>query len=697
MDKIIEELSKLIPFGKLFLKIGLSAELSSLVSLGITFGLIYFLQYGLKRIYNYYKTCKASQDLAPYFDPNKVKMSIKYFIPTRGQNFTPTHEEEPSASTKYIVSKALIPWFIKEVLNGKKDGDKFYLVLADSGMGKSTFMINLFMKYNSFFNFSRKYQIKLLPFGDERIIEQLKQIAKNQNEAKNTILLLDAFDEYKGLLAPEIPDELSDEERFKKILDEIFEIVRDFRDVIITSRTQYFPGQEDQPYELKVPRFDEKGFHKLSKLYLSPFNNKEIKSYLNKKYGILKFWNYNKKKFATNIVANSHKLMVRPMLLSYINYLVDGKTHFDSTFEIYNTLIDKWIEREANKRKYESSSRKKFKDDLAKFSMLVAIEIYKSRKHSLLSVKKEMAEKICINYDINLKGFEITGQSLLTKDVTSNWKFAHKSIFEYYIAKYAIQDIIFGFNLDLTGMDMTKKFIEENNLRTTFLYNYSLQNRNEVFIQKRNENLKHKQKEIETSNSKSYYLSKELVTKQDYSRIVGETLQIQQDDKVFLSPKALFTKYPQHYLFLISKDTQILSKNQAIKFCNNLNRIFSYKIQYNEFGKLVNEEGKKIRNITDIIGFRFPTRNEIDIFIESDLESCEQLKVVNENENIIKLKDYTEQTIKNISMDRYEWTHEFIGENSEINTTLMNFNKKENYTFKVKDRKRYVRLIFINQ
>lgn len=698
MDKIIEDLSKLIPFGKIFLSIGLSAELSALLSLILTFGLIYFIQLGIKKLYSYYKTCVASQDLAPYFDHNKVKMSIKYFIPTRGQNFTPTHEEEPSASTKYIVSKKLIPWFINEVFKGEKHGDKFYLVLADSGMGKSTFMINLFMKYNSFFNFNRKFQIKLLPFGDERIIEQLKQIAKNQNEAKNTILLLDAFDEYKGLLSPDIPDELNDEERFKKILDEIFEIVRDFRDVIITSRTQYFPGQEDQPYELKVPRFDEKGYHRLSKLYLSPFNSKEIKSYLNKKYGILKFWNHRKKKFATNIVANSHKLMVRPMLLSYINYLVDGKTQFDSTYEIYNTLIDKWIEREANKRKYEASSRSKFKDDLSRFSKLVAIEIYKFRKHTFLSVKKETAKNICENNDINLKGFEITGQSLLTKDVTSNWKFAHKSIYEFYIAKYSIEEIPFGFFLDVTGLDMTKRFIEENVLKTTFLFNYSIQNRNEVFIQKRNESLKQRIKDVDIiSNSKSYFFSNEFVTKQDYYRIVGETLQTLHDDKIYISPKALNLKYPKHYIFHISKDSAFMTRSHAIKYCNYLNQIFGYKLRYNEYGKLVNEENKKIRNITDIVGFRFPTRNEIEIFIETDLENNEKLSVSNENDEIIKLKDYSEQSIMSTYREIYEWSHEMIGENQDVNTTLYNYNKKDSYALRIKDRRRYMRLIYINE
>ena len=66
----------------------------------------------------------------------------------------------------------------------------------------------LYMRYNSIFNFKPKYDIKLLPFGHEEIITRIKKIAEDHDKAKNTILLLDAFDEYKGLLPPKIPDGL---------------------------------------------------------------------------------------------------------------------------------------------------------------------------------------------------------------------------------------------------------------------------------------------------------------------------------------------------------------------------------------------------------------------------------------------------------------------------------------------------------
>ncbi len=405
---------------------------------------------------------KKQADLFPYFTYDTVKKSTQYFIHTRGQSYSPTHEDEPQQSTKFIVKEKLIPWFIKTAFNEKVESDKYYLVLADSGMGKTTFMINLCIRYIS--KWGSKYQIKLIPFGDDRILSHLKELGKNQEQAKNTILLLDAFDEYKGLLPPKEPDGLSDDKRFRKRLDEIVELTRDFREIVITSRTQYFPGQEDKPYELKIPRFDDKGFHTMAKIYLAPFEDREIRQYLNKKYGRLKFWNNKKKQAARSIVEASPKLMVRPMLLSYMDYLVDDSNEkFETTYQIYDALVNKWIEREAGKRKYESTAREKFKKDLYDFSMKTALVIYEKQKETgTLSIDKNTAIAICEQHDFELEGYEITGQSLLTRDITHNWKFAHKSILEFLLAKQCIENITFWAGFDYTGMDMVRAFVYES-------------------------------------------------------------------------------------------------------------------------------------------------------------------------------------------------------------------------------------------
>ena len=669
METINVEIAKYTYIDKFFLWLGFSQEISSLLALIITFCIISLLVYWGKAFFIRCKTHKASRDLAPYYNEYSVKRATKYFISTNGQNISPTKEEEPAIGIKFITREKLIPFFINNVFQGKKESDKFYLILADSGMGKTTFLINLYIKYNSIFNFTSKYNIKMLPFGEKNIIQRIKDIAYNQDNAKNTILLLDAFDEYKGLLPPKTPDGLTDDERFRKQLDEIFEITRDFRNVIITSRTQYFPAQEEIPYELNIPRFGKEGFHKLSKLYISPFNEKDIKKYLNKKFRILKFWNLKKKSKAKKITGgDSHKLMVRPMLLSYIDYLVDEDKNYENTFDIYDTLIKKWIEREGNKRKFDNEVREKFKDDLLKFSKLSAIEIYKSGEYSK-GIDKNTAQNICKEHNINLEGYEITGQSLLTRDVATNWKFAHKSIYEFFIAENAIKDVCFSFNLNATSLDMTKKFVNEKSDSSLYLFNY-----------------------ISINNRNNFYISDKQISKNDVKLIMGYTK----------------NSYEQKF-----------TKSESILYCNNLNEKFGYKIRYDDTGVLRDENNKKI-DPTKIKGFIFPTINEFESLLKfkfnifsgflvwkphfsiySNLYYCSNRYniyiTVTEKEKKerkkIELLDTFEGKI--VCKILPEWTAEMLKEsNNKFNLSELEVDfKEEVYT---NDIERQLRLVFVN-
>ena len=435
----------------------------------ITSGILLALVIGLgKWLYKRIQSSGAAKDLAPYFSKKDVQQKLSLFIESKWQNNSPTREEEPLFTHKFVSKSTLIPHFITTAFNENKVSDKFYLVLADSGMGKTTFMINLYVRYHSVFNFHKKYKIKLIPFGYQgNVIKKIKEIKKE--EIPNTILLLDAFDEYTKILPPAEPDGLSDDERFRKVLDEVIETVQDFREVVITSRTQYFPGEEDQPYELKIPTFDNKGFHTLAKFYLSPFDDKEIRCYLNKKYGISGFLNSSKKQKAQRIVHNSPKLMVRPMLLSYIDYLVDGDQHYANTYDIYEALINKWIEREGDKREHQHVNREKLKQNLHKYSRLVAVKIYEQRKE-----KKplQLCKADATDVDVELKDYQMTGQSLLTRDADNNWKFAHKSILEFFLAKEALDNGAFARKLDFSGMDMAFQFWIEANatLDPDFVY-----------------------------------------------------------------------------------------------------------------------------------------------------------------------------------------------------------------------------------
>ena len=109
----------------------------------------------LKTLAEHFRNWKAACSLDPYFDCRQVWAFRRYYIPTKFQNQSPAREDKPQFTHRYVSKSPIIPFFMKTAFNEKKS-DKFYLVLADSGMGKTTFMINLYMRYTSFFNFVGK-------------------------------------------------------------------------------------------------------------------------------------------------------------------------------------------------------------------------------------------------------------------------------------------------------------------------------------------------------------------------------------------------------------------------------------------------------------------------------------------------------------------------------------------------------------
>ncbi|NUM44574.1 MAG: formylglycine-generating enzyme family protein [Anaerolineales bacterium] len=173
-------------------------------------------------------------------------------------------------------------------------------------------------------------------------------------------------------------------------------------------------------------------------------------------------WNRKKKQKAAAIVERSPKLMVRPMLLNYIDYLVDSEQTFKNTYQIYETLVEKWLDREATKRKHRAEDREKFKGDLLQFSQFVALEIYRQRTGTAgLFLPKEAALAVAHTHHLDLEDYEITGQSLLTRDAAGNWKFAHKSILEYFLARQALANTNFLQEMDFSGMDVALQFYRE--------------------------------------------------------------------------------------------------------------------------------------------------------------------------------------------------------------------------------------------
>lgn len=402
------------------------ASLSTILSLII----VLLLLIPGRKIYKYLKGKYFYDKLKPFYSEGEVKRAIENYIPTKCQNVDPAQEHEPNQTYAYATKNNLLDFFI-ERLDGI-ESNKYYIILADSGMGKTTFMINLFYKYIK--GRKKKHNISIIPLGYLQANIKIQEISNKEN----TILLLDAFDED--------PEAVID---FKKRIEDIIKLTIDFHSVIITSRTQFFPKGIEEPLETGIfLHGTDKGTHKFKKLYISPFDTNDIEKYLCRKYSLIR---YKKRQKAKAIVLKSPNLMVRPMLLQYIDHLIESNETYRYSAQIYDNLVSKWIARE----------RIENKSELLRFTNQIAQYIYDNRRSKGLFIEAQEIDKFAKDNKINLSDFEMKGRSLLNRNVEGKYKFAHKSILEFLVARKCFTDVGFLSTINFAEEMQVKRFFNE--------------------------------------------------------------------------------------------------------------------------------------------------------------------------------------------------------------------------------------------
>jgi hypothetical protein len=406
------------------------AALIGLITALFTF--LHFVWKGIKALYHAFNRESLYRRLKPYFTRREIRGAVDNYIPTQCRNVDPSAAAEPARVHAFAVRQKLVPFFIKKVFREKKE-EKYYLVLADSGMGKTTFMINLFLKYMR--KRFKKYHMILLPLGHPKADEKIGEI-ENKTD---TILLLDAFDE-----------DIRAAKDYKTRMQELIDKTTDFQAVIITSRTQFFPSDPDIPQETGLYKFGgKKGVQKFYRLYVSPFNEKEVNRYLRRKYS---FYLWFKRRKARAIVEKSPDLMVRPMLLANINDLLERREPYEYTYEIYEEMVQRWINRE----------NVKDKEELRKFSEAVAVDMYNNQQHrGGLFIEKNDIGQFAQGHGIRLGDLEMRSRSLLNRNAEGRYKFAHKSILEYLLSLELMRNPSFRVSFNFDNMEQTRRFYKE--------------------------------------------------------------------------------------------------------------------------------------------------------------------------------------------------------------------------------------------
>ncbi|MBC6993504.1 hypothetical protein QWY85_16245 [Neolewinella lacunae] len=408
----------------------------------ITIILLKFFRYVIEN----YKKRLLIKDMSPFYTYSEVHKATNNFIEPRSQNVPPNDFEELSENNSIVISKPIIDFFMDEgFTDNNNSSGKFYFILAGAGMGKTTFLLNLYLKYKySFFKFwaRNKYSILMFPLGYEDVDSEIEKI-KNK---ENTILLLDAFDE-----------DMKASHDIEKRLDDLYELTWRFRKVVITCRTQFFANENSEPNLTKVKKYGgEKGFHNVGKLYLSPFDDKEVTTYLKRKFIYRLFPKFRKYSNAKSVMNHSGDLLVRPMLLSYIDTILDTPIPKYSLPNLtYSSLIKSWLQRESNRN--TPDDREVYFNNLYDFSVEVAKHVYVN-SISDLRISQEEAIKIADDNHIVLNKIDVTSRSLLNRDSKGFYKFSHKSILEYFLSIYLLRNNSEVLKFDFKSFDLCGRF-----------------------------------------------------------------------------------------------------------------------------------------------------------------------------------------------------------------------------------------------
>ncbi|MGF6968111.1 hypothetical protein OKW43_005139 [Paraburkholderia sp. WC7.3g] len=281
------------------------------------------------------------------------------------------------------------------------------ILLADSGMGKTTFCINFYAK------FRKTRKVAIVPLGRADAIEVIKAIPFPQE----TMLFLDALDED----AVAIRDK---ETRFA----ELMESAKNFQHVIVTCRSQFFLHDDDIPAGSRIIRLGprkagEAREYPMRRLYLAPFSPEQIEQYVKSHFPWYKLATFRARARARQMVASIPELSVRPMLLALVPDLVKDHTTKSELFELYEYMVDKWLQRESDWIDQTT---------LLSISKSLAVRLYVQQQNGGMDrLSPEELGAIADSYGNDAESWKLTSRSLLNRDINGYYKFAHRSILEY--------------------------------------------------------------------------------------------------------------------------------------------------------------------------------------------------------------------------------------------------------------------------
>ena len=286
------------------------------------------------------------------------------------------------------------------------------ILLADSGMGKTSFCINYYareMRKRA----SKRRSVVIVSLGRGNAIEEIRRVANK----RDAVCFLDAFDED--------PDAAGNPtERLSELMSE----AADFRNVVVTCRSQFFASDDAIPSSSGIMYVAARKAGQgrelpLHRLFLAPLSANQVKTYLSKQFPLVSIKNWGMRRQALSLVATVSELSTRPMLLELLPDLVRERRSISELFGLYEFLVEKWLQRESDWIRPV---------DLREISIELAVRSYiQQRAGHGDRIAPSVIEELASAHQTPLETWKLKSRSLLNRDVAGQFKFAHRSVMEY--------------------------------------------------------------------------------------------------------------------------------------------------------------------------------------------------------------------------------------------------------------------------
>lgn len=374
-----------------------------------------FIEINILRISKAIQSRSLRSHIIPDFTKNDIKDSVSgYIIPDCAQTDPSNSDDARRIAAVRERVYDVVDRFVES------NDARHLLILADTGMGKTTFCLN-YLYHRERNNKKRELpNVAVIPLGRPGALEKISRISS----ASETILILDAFDE----------DSLAMNDAGQRI-SELMAASASFQNVIVTCRSQFFSSDNTIPSRTGVavvrPRSGLPGEYSFQTLYLLPFSPPQIDRYIRAEFPFVSIGSLPLRNKARALAADVRELSARPLLLTLIPDLIRTGKSAHELFELYTFMIETWNQRE----EYWIDSSK-----LNAISTRLSTFIYTSRHHRQTD-RVTVGELNLLAKELNIPEQDwqhLRARSLLNRDSEGNIKFSHRSIMEYFFVKAAI-------------------------------------------------------------------------------------------------------------------------------------------------------------------------------------------------------------------------------------------------------------------